>query len=140
VKTRTIFNQTLFSLTLIAISGLFFQSCSKADEVAPIGAPTYTITVKIKDKGTANLQNQAQKHLRIVASNDAQHILLDTMITGSFTYSFNSKTANMNVKATLTSISEFTTSLQIDANGRMHAYHNASCPVTEYEIADDIRF
>jgi hypothetical protein len=133
--------QSIFlSVMLFIGSVLVLSSCSPTDDIKPItGAPTNTVTIKIRDMGSSII-NQQPKHLVISSSFESGQVLLDTTITGNFTYNFNTTKASMYVKATLTSSNQFLSSLEIDANGKMQAYHDGSCTVSEFDLSDNLSF
>ena len=93
-----------------------------------------------KTPGSSFTEGQPSQHLHITTNDETQKVLLDTNITGGYTYSFKTFQAELNITATLTSTSSFLDDLEIDVNGEMHSYHGGSCPVTEYDITDYISF
>ena len=126
-------------------SSLFFQSCSPANDIKPVspGASANLVTLKVKDmskKQSSMIEGAQTRHLLIVTTGEPQKVLLDTNIHGDFTYNFKSQQTALNITATLTSSSPFISALEVDVNGQMHAYHDGSCPGTEYGITDQIVF
>ena len=127
-------------LAAIALSGsLVLSSCSKVNDIPPVSTPVFRVTVKVIDHAAAGTVSPA-KHLVITATIESQKILLDTTISGSYNFNFISPKPNVKVEAALTASTDFSSALEIDANGKMMAYHNSSCGDTEYSISDDISF
>jgi hypothetical protein len=131
-----------FGAGVVGIFGIVFmalQSCQPANDVKPVVASqTNTITVKVRDVNSSTLNNnQDLKHLIILASGV---VVFDKDVTGNFSYSFISSKPDVKVTATLTSNSDFISALEIDANNQMHAYHNGSCSVKEFDISDEVSF
>src|SRR5580700_7110400 len=106
--------KNLTSVSAIFVSLLFsaltFQSCSPSNDVQPLHLMPNTITVKVGNMDAPTTLEQS-KHLLITSASGANAVILDTMITGNFTYSFVSSQASLSVKATLTSASPFVCSL-----------------------------
>ena len=145
MKTKLNIIPCFLFISFITGSSLFLQSCSPNNDITPVspGASGNLITVKVKDISHASRAVEGQsgsKHFRIVTNDETQTVLLDTTITGNFTYNFKSHQSALNITATLTSSSSFISALEVDVNGQMHAYHDGSCPGTEYAISDQIVF
>jgi hypothetical protein len=121
----------LASCALFLASGAFFQSCSQVENVQPMHKSN-TVTIKVRDQGPGQ-----SKHLHVAAEGQ---VVLDTDISGDYTYSFPTNMMSITVTASLTSSATFISSLEIDANHSMEAYHAGSCDGRQYEISKLITF
>ena|GEM_PF-4856290 len=145
MKTKLNIIPCFLFISLFAGSSLFFQSCTPNNDITPVNPASAgnTVTVKVKDisQATSNVEGQSNsKHFRIVTNDESQTVLLDTVINGNFTYNFKSSQSALNLTVTLTSGTSFVSALEVDVNGQMHAYHDGSCPGTQYGITDQIVF
>jgi hypothetical protein len=132
------FKIPLTMIVLMALfigSGAFLQSCSPNNDIQPI---TYRQMVTVKVRNVDG--NLSLKHLRIVCDPASAGIVLDTNIVGNFTYSFQAKSRDISVTTSLTSNVLFISSLEIDANDKMQAYHNGSCSIHEISITNNMAF
>jgi len=143
-------NSAALYFTAVLITGsLLFQSCTPSNDIQPVISSPNIVTVKVTDKdqspSTSNGQStvivkQPTRHFQVFTTDQTKKMLLDTNITGSFTYSFKTTATALNISATLTSDSLFLYDMEIDVNNQMHSYHGGSCPVTDYTIKDYISF
>jgi hypothetical protein len=143
MKTQSIPGIFLLLSAILICNLLFFQSCSPNNDIAPKNTPsTNVVTVKVIDMsdGSGSITSQLIKHFRIVTNDATQQTILDTNIIGNYVYSFASKMPSVSLTATLTSASDFVSAIEVDANGKMEAYHNGSCAGTQYQITDNISF
>ena len=113
-----------------------FQSCTPNNDIQPIQPVPHTVTIKIQNAGNII----SAKHLRIVTSPASAGVVLDTTIGGAFVYSFQTKANDLSVTASLTSDIPFASSIEIDANNSVQAYHNGSCLGNEVDLSRDISF
>jgi len=144
MKTLSTPTRIFIFAALLAYYALFFQSCTPSNDVKPVSAtPSYLVTVKVTDlsqEGGTIAPQQTTKHFVVTTTDATPKTLLETDIVGNYTFNYNSPNPNISIKATLTSSTDFVSSIEVDANGKMHAYHGGSCAGTQYEITDNINF
>jgi hypothetical protein len=131
-----LFAKFVFSALPAVFAVSLLSSCSQTPCVAPVQPAKNMVTIRVQ----SNSQQLSTQHLRITNSLQPSGVVLEKDITGNFTYTFDAKAPAVTVTATLTSDVPFSSSLAIDANNRLEAYHNSACSGNEIDITKEIDF
>src|ERR1017187_5166191 len=108
---------SLVQFLAVLFLAVLIQSCSPSNEVQPLHLAPNTITVKVGDMDAPTIQ-VLPKHLVITSASGYYAVILDTTISGNFVYNFTCTQSNLSLKATLTAVSPFVCSLEIDRNSK----------------------